>query len=151
MSGQKKQPQKKRTRPKGEGRKLRKALPVILGTLLIYTFCIMLCAVVILCSDTSGAAGYCAVPALCAAAFLSAYISAMRAKQNGLLTGFLTTLPIHIVLLLASLLYGGFSADLTLMFTFAVLTIVSMLGGVLAVNRREKPHKLHHRKPGRTG
>lgn len=151
MSGPKKRPQRKRERSQGEGSRFRKILPVILATLFCYIVSILLCAIVILKSDATVSVGYSALAALCAAAFLSAFFAGMRTKQNGLLTGFLTTVPVHALLLLLSLLHGGFSADLTLLFVFLILSLVSMLGGVLAVNRRDKPHKPHRRKPGRAG
>ncbi len=151
MPGSKKRPIRNSKRSQGEGSRLRKILPVLLVTILCYIVCILLCAIAILYSDTSASVGYGAMVALCAAAFLSAFFAGMRSKQNGLLTGFLTTLPVHVLLLLLSLLHGGFSADLTLLFVFVILSLVSMLGGVLAVNRRDKPHKPHHRKPGRAG
>ncbi len=150
MSGKTPRPQNKKKNPKGEGKRLRKLLPVFCFTLICYIVCVLLCAVLLLLSDHGGSPFPYAVFALGVAAFLSAYFAARLNKKNGMLTGFLTTLPMHLAILLLSLFLGGFEADLTLLFTFAILSLLSMIGGVLAVNRSGKP-KVHQkpRKPGR--
>ncbi len=129
---------KKTNRKKGSGRK--KWLLLLGFELAAYGIMIVSCAFLTLHSDADGSYdGFKIVGALALAAFCCAYYAGRLQKQNGLLTGFLSTLPIHLLLLLLSLAVGGFRADWTLLFSFVSLSLVSMLGGVLAVNRRETP------------
>lgn len=150
MSDNKQGPQKKKKSTKGEGKRLKKLLPILCFTLLCYFGCILICAFWLLKSDHSEFFFPYSIGALGVAAFLSAFFAGLCQKKNGLLTGFLTTFPMHVVILLLSFVFGGYQADLTLLFTLVILTLISMLGGVLAVNRREKTHKtVKQRKTGR--
>ena len=105
-----------------------------------YAIAIAACAVLTLHSDAQAKHDfYRIIGALALAAFCSSYAAARTRKRLGLFTGFLSTLPMHLVLLTVSLLLGRFCFDWTLLISFATLSLVSMLGGVLAVNRREEP------------
>ena len=145
MSGQPRQSAKKSRNPKGEGKTLRKLLPIVCVTLCFYSAFLFFCAIWLLHSNHPLSVSALTVGALCAAAFCSSCFAGTRMKKNGLLTGFLSTLPIHVLLFLLSLIFGGLHADWTMLFTFVILSIVSMLGGVLAVNRREKRKAVQHR------
>ena len=128
---------------KRKGKKGRGARSLLLPAafqLSAYAIALLCCAVLTLHSDGSRTHDfYRIIGALTLAAFCSSYAAARNRKQHGLLTGFLSTLPMHLLLLAVSLILGRFHADWTLLISFAILSIVSMLGGVLAVNRREAP------------
>ena len=105
-----------------------------------YAIAFLSCALLTLHSDGEAKHDfYRIVGALSVAAFCSAYAAARTKKRQGLLTGFLSTLPMHLLLLTVSLILGRCRADWTLALSFVILSLVSMLGGVLAVNRRETP------------
>lgn len=125
-----------------KGRGARKLLQTAAFQLVAYAVCLGACAVLTLHSDAGAFADfYRVVGALSVAAFCSAYFAARQQKRNGLLTGLIATLPVHLLLEAVSLAVGSFRADWTLLLSFAILSLVSMLGGVLAVNRREPPRK----------
>ena len=126
-----------------KGRGAKRLLPVAALQLAVYSIAFLSCAVLTLRSDGKAAQDfYRIISALSLAAFCSAYVAARTKKQQGLLTGFLATLPMHLALLFVSLLLGSFQADWTLPIAFGILSLVSMLGGVLAVNQREKPRTI---------
>ena len=105
-----------------------------------YGIAFLSCAALTLHSDGDAAHDfYRIIGALCAAAFCSAYAAARSKKQKGLLIGFLSTLPMHLVLLSIALVLGSFQADWTLPISLLILSLASMLGGVLAVNKKETP------------
>lgn len=105
-----------------------------------YSVAVIACAVLTLHSDAQAKHDfYRFIGALALAAFCSSYAAARTRKRLGLLTGFLSTLPMHLVLLSVSLLLGRFRFDWTVLISLITLSLVSMLGGVLAVNRREEP------------
>ncbi len=70
--------------------------------------------------------------------FLSAFLTANKKRENGLVTGVIYNLPSILVILFISLVLNGFSADLNLLLSFATMLISSALGGVLGVNRKQK-------------
>lgn len=128
---------------KREGRgNWKKRLPLLALGFMLEAVCFLICAVLTLHSDMSVSGDfYRIIGSLSAGAFPAAYLAARKEKQHGLLTGFLTLLPMHVLLCGVSLLCGKGSADWTLLLSFLVLSLVSMLGGVLGVNKREKPKK----------
>ena len=135
------QPSKKPKEPKkkeGSGT-FKKRLPYLLFTLCCYAACFLLCAFLALQRETADADFYMLILFLGMAALLCSFLAAKKEKQRGLLIGFLTTLPAHVLLFGLSLLLGQSKADLRLLLSFIILSLISMLGGVLGVNRREKP------------
>lgn len=125
---------------KGSGRQ--QLLLIAAFQLAAYAIAILSCAVMTLHSDAAPANDfYRMIGSLSVAAFCSSYAAARSRKRQGLLTGFFATLPAHLIMLLTAFLLGGFHADWTLPISFVILSLVSMLGGVLAVNRRETPQK----------
>ena len=128
---------------KQEGRgNWKKRLPLLALGFALEAVCFLLCAVLTLHSDASKSSDYYRViGSLCVGAFSAAYFAARKEKQHGLLTGFFTLLPVHVLFCGVSLLFGKGSADLTILLSFLMLSLVSMLGGVLGVNKREKPKK----------
>ena len=139
---------KPQKRPKTkEGRAtLRQKLPLFLLTCVFYLASLVFCALLLLKSERAPQTDlYFVLGFLAPAAFFSSYFAARKEKKHGLLTGFLWTLPLHVLLLGLSLLFGSGKADLTLGLSFTVLSLLSMLGGVAGVNHRET---VHHRKSG---
>lgn len=128
-----------RKRQKGVVRK--KLLGAVVFQLLVYLFAIGSCAILTLHSDGGVSHDfYRIVGALSVAAFCASYAAARSRKQQGLLTGFLATLPMHFLILTAAVFLAKCRIDWTLLFSFVILSLVSMLGGVLAVNRTETAH-----------
>lgn len=122
---------------KGRGRRL---LGFAAFQLCAYAIAFFSCAVLTLHSDGEAKHDFYRITgALGVSAFCSAYAAARTKKRQGLLTGFLATLPMHVLVFTVSLISGKGRADWTLLLSFVLLSLVSMLGGVLAVNRRETP------------
>ena len=141
MAKKKKQPQPKKAaqKPKEGSGRLKERLPLLLLTILLYTVGLFGCALVFLRCDTLPVPDlYIVLLCLAPAVLLSSFMIAKKEKQNGLLTGFLWTLPLHLVLLGVSLLQGHGRADWTMLLSFIILSLLSMLGGVLGVNQRQK-------------
>ena len=142
---QKAKPKVSRNKQKtsGEGRsRLKQKMPFFLLACALYALCVFLCTVFLLQSDKSPKMDlYYVLAFLAPAAFLSSFLIAKKEKQHGLLTGFLWTLPQHLILFGLSLLLGHGNADLTVLISFAILSLLSMLGGVCGVNQRQKMKK----------
>lgn len=141
MAKKKKQPQPTHAAKKPQaGRGQMKArLPLLVLTVLLYVAGLFVCALVFLRCDTLPLPDlYWVLLCLAPAALLSSFFAAKREKQRGLLTGFLWTLPVHVLLFGAALLSGHGHVDWTALLSFLMLSLVSMLGGVLGVNQREK-------------
>ena len=124
----------------GEGRsRIKQKMPFFLLTCALYALCVFLCAVLLLQSDNNPEMDlYYVLAFLAPTAFLSSFLMAKKEKQRGLQTGFLWTLPHHIILFGLSLLLGHGKADLTILISFVILSLLSMLGGVCGVNQRQK-------------
>ena len=123
-----------------EGRGRRKEhLTLLLLTILLYTVGLFSGALVFLQCDTLPLPDlYIVLLCLAPAALLSSFLAAKKEKHNGLLTGLLWTLPVHVLLFGVSLLLGHGHADWTMLLSFVILSLLSMLGGVLGVNQRQK-------------
>ncbi|MDD6011333.1 MAG: TIGR04086 family membrane protein [Oscillospiraceae bacterium] len=76
--------------------------------------------------------------ALCLAAFATAYFSGRKLKEKGLIVGLLFTLPMNVLFLLISLLINNFSVSLHLPIITAALLAAGALGGISAVNKKQK-------------
>ena len=141
MAEQKRGQAKRKGRTGGQGStRVKRILPIALFAICCYTVSFCLCAFITLYCDADKSKDLSRLLAFVGtAAFLSGGFAGLREKKNGLLIGFLTTAPIHLCLFFLSLVMGGFHADFTVLFAFFILTILSMLGGVLAVNRRQRP------------
>ena len=74
------------------------------------------------------------------ASLVCGFLAAKRKNEHGWLSGLLFCLPMHLILTIVSFCMNGLSADWTLLFSFLILTVGSMLGGIIAVNQRKKPH-----------
>ena len=108
-------------------------------TILLYAAGLLGCALVFLRCDTLPVPNlYIVLLCLAPAVLLSSFLAAKKEKQNGLLTGFVWTLPLHLVLFGVSLLLGRGRADWTMLLSFIMFSLLSMLGGVLGVNQRQK-------------
>lgn len=141
MAKKKKQPQPKKAvqKPKEGSGRLKERLPLLLFTVLLYTAGLLGCALVFLRCDTLPVPDlYIVLLCLAPAVLLSSFLAAKKEKQNGLLTGFVWTLPLHVLLFGVSLLQGHGRADWTMLLSFIILSLLSMLGGVLGVNQRQK-------------
>ena len=141
MAKKKKQPQPKKAaqKPKEGSGRLKERLPLLLLTILLYTVGLFGCALAFLRCDTLPVPDlYIVLLCLAPAVLLSSSLAAKKEKQNGLLTGFVWTLPLHVLLFGLSLLLGRGRADWTMLLSFIILSLLSMLGGVLGVNQRQK-------------
>ena len=70
--------------------------------------------------------------------FISAFLTANKKRENGLVTGIIYNLPSIILVELLSLILNGFSADINLLLSFLTMLISSALGGVIGVNQKQK-------------
>ena len=70
------------------------------------------------------------------ASFLTGYFAGIKLRKNGLLFGVIYALPMNIVIIIISLILGGFTFGINLIITAIVLIAVSGIGGILAVNKR---------------
>ena len=145
MAKKKKRPQPTTTakKPKEGSVRFKEQLPLCIVMILLYAAGLTGSAVVFLrCDKLPLPDLYIVLLCLAPAALLSSFLKAKKEKQHGLLTGFLWTLPVHLILFGASLLFGGGRIDWTMPLSFVILSLLSMLGGVLGVNQRET---LRHR------
>ena len=70
--------------------------------------------------------------------FISAFLTANKKRENGLVTGIIYNLPSIILVELLSLILNGFSSDINLLLSFLTMLISSALGGVIGVNQKQK-------------
>lgn len=85
---------------------------------------------------------YITVFSIALASFLSSFYSGYKIHKNGLVVGLLFSLPMNIIWLIVSAVINSFKSDATIIISLVVLLIVSMLGGVLAVNTGLKAKKV---------
>ena len=75
---------------------------------------------------------------LAISAFASGFITGIKERRNGLISGVLSALPITLLLIALSFVFNGFHADFTLLVSVAVSLLLSALGGIVSVNIRLK-------------
>ena len=69
--------------------------------------------------------------------FFAGFISSAFYKQKGMLNGIVCGAVIYIIMLISNLSYGN-SVTIIALFKFLLVTISSVLGGILAVNKKKK-------------
>lgn len=68
--------------------------------------------------------------------FVTGFYAGMKTRENGIVTGILYSLPMNAVVILTSLIFSDFTADINLAVTAVLLVTAGGIGGILAVNKR---------------
>ena len=87
------------------------------------------------------AADWMAVVAFCIGAAVGGYVSAMIAKTNGLLAGFLCGMVFCVLMVLITLVFHPFEATSFFFFKIIASLLLSAAGGILGVNRKHRKRK----------
>lgn len=66
------------------------------------------------------------------------FISGIKERKNGIIRGVLGALPINSLIIIISLIFSHFKADLSLLYTAVVCLVMSAVGGIISVNIRLK-------------
>ncbi len=69
-------------------------------------------------------------------AFFSGIITGVKFRKNGMIKAVVITLPVNLIILLTSLIFNGFKADLNMLISILVLEASAAMGGILSVNRK---------------
>ena len=78
---------------------------------------------------------------ICICLFVSAYLSSMKKRQNGLVTGIIYNTPTIILILFLSAISNSFKIDFNVLITLIASIIVSALGGIMGVNSKLRPKR----------
>lgn len=117
-------------------------LQTLLLTLILYSISFLLSAAVGLSMNISKSNSfYLAMFAFSLCSFIGAFYAGRKIHKNGISIGFLFCLPMNAVILLASIAANSFRIDLTALISFFILSVASMLGGIVSVNMRIKVKK----------
>lgn len=82
---------------------------------------------------------YACILSFAAGSFVCAFFAAGKLHKNGMVTGLLFCLPFNTLVIIISLIVNSFKIDLTAAVAYFILVVTSMLGGIVAVNRKSKP------------
>lgn len=133
----------KRPAKKKSEKKLSKNVSVFIKTqilLFILYSAVLFIASLVVYTSTLGSNTYFYITALSLAlmSFVGGYYSGYKIHKNGLLISLVYCLPMNVIVLFISSAVNKFKIDLTILISFAILIICSMLGGVLSVNTKIK-------------
>lgn len=119
--------------------KLKKILLLEFAILIIYyIISLIVCTLLFTVDIPIGAVYYIILISLALSAFLSGYITGVKMKKNGLISGVIYNLFMVVLTLLISLLLNGFSFDYRMFVTLVVMLAMSAAGGITAVNSKRK-------------
>ena len=68
--------------------------------------------------------------------FATGFLTGIKRRDNGLIIGVLSALPLNSAVVILSLIFNSFSVDINIIITVLVLIAASGAGGILAVNKR---------------
>ena len=68
--------------------------------------------------------------------FTTGFFAGIKRRENGLIIGVLSALPLNSAVVILSLIFNSFSVDSNIIITVLVLIAASGAGGILAVNKR---------------
>lgn len=139
-------PEKRKPKRNKSEKKLKDSTRIFLHTqllaLVVYALFFLLTSAVLLSLDIdSDKIFYVGIAAFALSSFICGYYAGYKVHKNGLLTGLLYALPANLLIIIVSAAVSGFKADFTLLISFMILLICSMLGGILSVNTRIKPKR----------
>lgn len=77
---------------------------------------------------------YICIISLCVGSFISSFYAGYKIHKNGLVIGFIFSLPINALVILISLITNSFIVDYTALISFFILMVTAMLAGILSVN-----------------
>ncbi len=69
-------------------------------------------------------------------AFFSGFITGIKFRKNGMIKAIIITMPINFIILLTSLIFNGFKADINMLFSILILEASAAVGGILSVNSK---------------
>ncbi len=72
------------------------------------------------------------------ASFISGCIAGFKERRKGIICGIVNVLPFNVVLLIISLVFNGFQADISLLISLITGLLAAAVGGIVAVNIRVK-------------
>ncbi len=72
------------------------------------------------------------------ASFISGCIAGFKERKKGIICGIVNALPFNVILLVTSLAFNGFKADISLPITLLTGLLAAAAGGIVSVNIRLK-------------
>lgn len=106
---------------------------------IIYIAVFLICCAVSLALDLNGAYDYyVSLGCFVLLSFISGFLGGIKQRKKGILSGLIYALPANIVVLVVSLIVSAFAVDFNLFISAVSLLIASMIGGVIAVNQRQR-------------
>ena len=82
---------------------------------------------------------YAAILSFALASFLCGGYAGYKIRKNGISIGLLFCLPANLIVIFVSAVTNNFAVDLTMIISFFILAVASMLGGIVSVNTEKKP------------
>ena len=106
----------------------------------VYIGLFLICSIIALSTNASKSMMfYISIAAFALSSFVCGFYAGMKTRKNGLQVGLLNALIFNTLVLLVSITVNSFKVDFTAIISYAILLICSMLGGIAAVNTKQKP------------
>lgn len=113
--------------------------------LILYLLLFLIASAICLTADFScRGAYYAAILSFSLASFLCGGYAGYKIRKNGILIGLLFCLPANLIVSVLSAVTNNFSVDLTIVISFFILAVSSMLGGIVSVNTEKKPKSVRN-------
>lgn len=115
---------------------------VIKAQLLIFaiylSIFLVICAINLLADLNSKYDYYISLLSFVISSFISGFLGGIKQRQNSILSGLIYALPANLSVLLISLITAGFTLKANFLIAAVSLPISSILGGIIAVNKRRR-------------
>lgn len=99
---------------------------------------LVICAICLLADLNSKYDYYISLLSFVISSFISGFLGGIKQRQNGILSGLIYALPANLSVLLISLITAGFTLKANFLIAAVSLPISSILGGIIAVNKRRR-------------
>ncbi len=127
----------KRKRNPSKNNELSEFIRIQIYALIIYLIMFFLFSTICLLIDLSkNNTYYMSLIMLTISSFAVGFLSGVKIRQNGLVTGVLYALPINLLFLIISFIFNGFKGDFSALITAAVMIVASAVGGIISVNMK---------------
>lgn len=106
---------------------------------IIYASVFLICCSVSLALDLSNVYDYyVSLGSFVLSSFISGFLGGIKQRKKGILSGLIYALPANLAALIVSLIVSGFAIGLNFLISAISLLIASIIGGVIAVNQRQR-------------
>lgn len=130
---------KKNERIRKKSKSNNENLMYFLSPLLLFVICFFAVSLISMIFDLQKSLNFPVITVILSlCTFLSAFLTAKKKRENGLVTGIIYNLPAILLLELISLILNSFLLDLNLLLSLGTMLIASALGGVVGVNSKQK-------------